>query len=99
MRRYAEAISLYIHFGGHMADVQISNTPGSTDSGSSSWVWAIVVLVLLALVAWFVFGGGMGGGDETNIDINAPGANPPASGAPATPPPAGTPATPPPPTS
>src|SRR5688500_6719199 len=83
--------SLNIHFGGHMADVQISNTPG-TDRGSSSWVWAIVVLVLLALVAWFVFGGGMGGGDSTDIDINTPGASPP----PATTPP---PATPPPPTS
>ena len=80
--------SLNIHFGGHMADVQISNTPG-TDRGSSSWVWAIVVLVLLAVVAYFVFGGGMGGGDSTDIDINTPApsspSTPPAGGA--TPPP------------
>jgi hypothetical protein len=64
-----------------MADVQIQQTPG--ERGSSSWVWAIVVLVLLAVVAWYLFAG-RGPGDTTDIDINT---NPPAS--PTTPPPSG----------
>ena len=56
-----------------MADVQIQQTP---DRGSSNVVWAVVVLVLVALVAWFVFAGGSRGRSNS-------GANPPAAGAPA----------------
>jgi len=71
-----------------MADVQISNTPG-TDSGSSAgWVWAIVVIALLAIIAWFLFFRGPSG-DSTDIDINVPGGGtpPPAAGTPPPPPP------------
>lgn len=65
-----------------MADVQIQQ-PGTSGS-SNSWVWAVVVIVLLALIAWFVFAG-PNRGDDVNIDadINTPGA--PAGGG--TPPP------------
>lgn len=59
-----------------MADVQITQTP---DTGSgSSWVWAIVVLVLLAIIGWFIFGGGLHRTTTARIDINTPGA--PAGG-------------------
>lgn len=57
-----------------MADVQVSNTPGTDRGGSANWAWALVVIALLALVAWFIFGGGFGGSDrDVNVDINAPG--------------------------
>lgn len=54
-----------------MADVQIQQTP---DRGSSAWVWVILVLVLLGIIAWFVFGGAMGGesGGEVDVNIEAP---------------------------
>jgi hypothetical protein len=54
-----------------MADVQIQQTPDA--SGGASWVWGLVVLVLVALVAWFLFGGGLHRTNTTRIDINTPG--------------------------
>lgn len=59
-----------------MADVQVNQTPGGgqpVDSGGGSGAaWAIVVIVLLAIVAWFVFGRGMvAGRNDRNININA----------------------------
>ena len=63
-----------------MADVQISQTPNS-GSGSGAWVWGLIVLVLLAVIAWFVFGGGLHRTTTAKVDINVPGAGaPPASG-------------------
>ena len=59
-----------------MADVQIQQTP-ATGSGSG-WIWAIVVLILLAIIGWFIFGGGMHRTSTTRIDINTPGASTPA---------------------
>src|SRR5436853_7692854 len=44
--------------GGKMADVQIQQTPDAGGS-SASWVWALVVLVIVGVLAWFVFGGGL----------------------------------------
>ncbi|HEY9228220.1 MAG TPA: hypothetical protein VIP11_16305 [Gemmatimonadaceae bacterium] len=67
-----------------MADVQIQQ-PGSS-GGSSGFAWAIVVLVLLGIIAWFVFGGGLGGmkrESTTKIDVNVPNASSPAPSAPA----------------
>ena len=60
-----------------MADVQV-NSGGSTpqqptvveSGGGSGAVWAIVVIVLLAIVAWFVFGRGMLGNNNGDKDIN-----------------------------
>jgi hypothetical protein len=72
-----------------MADVQIQQTPTSSGSGNGL-VWGIVVLVLLAIIGWFVFGGGLGRSttSTTKIDINTPAA--PAAPAPAAPAPGGT---------
>jgi hypothetical protein len=58
-----------------MADVQVNQSPGGggTSAGSSGWIWAIVVLVVVALIAWFVFAGGPGGRtDETRIEVETP---------------------------
>ncbi|HJQ19708.1 MAG TPA: hypothetical protein VJ867_05105 [Gemmatimonadaceae bacterium] len=59
-----------------MADVQVNNTPSgepvATGGGGSGAVWAIVVIVLLAIIAWFVFGRGMVSGNKSkDININA----------------------------
>ena len=67
-----------------MADVQIQQTPA--ESGGAGWVWGLVVLVLLAVIAWFVFGGGLHKTNTTKIEINTPAASTPAP--PATPAPA-----------
>ena len=61
-----------------MADVQIQQTPSS--GGGASWLWAIIVLVLLAVIAWFVFGGGLNKTSTTNIKVETPGAAAPSSG-------------------
>ena len=60
-----------------MADVQITQTPNSS-SGSGAWVWGLIVLVLLAVIAWFVFGGGLHKTTTAKIDVNVPGAAAPA---------------------
>jgi len=54
-----------------MADVQIQQTPEA--GGGASWVWGLVVLVLVALVAWFIFGGGLHRSSTTNLNVNVPG--------------------------
>jgi hypothetical protein len=59
-----------------MADVQIQQTPAA--GSGSGWIWGIVVLVLLAIIGWFVFGGGLHRTSTTRIDINTPGASAPA---------------------
>lgn len=61
-----------------MADVNIQQTP-EAGSGGAGWVWAIVVLILLAIIAWFVFGGGLHRTTTARIDINTPGASAPAT--------------------
>jgi hypothetical protein len=56
-----------------MADVHVQQEPG----GSAAWVWAIVVLILVGIIAWFVIGStntsapADGGID---IDVNVPSA-------------------------
>lgn len=69
-----------------MADVQIQQTPEA--GGGASWVWGLVVLVLVALVAWFLFGGGLNRTSTTKVDINVPGEVVPAPSAPSNPAPA-----------
>ena len=61
-----------------MADVNIQQTPNA-GAGGAGWVWAMVVLILLAIIAWFVFGGGLHRTTTARIDINTPGASAPAT--------------------
>jgi hypothetical protein len=63
-----------------MADVQIQQTPDSGSGGGSGLVWGLVVLILLAVIAWFVFGGGLHKTSTTKIDVNVPGASSGGSG-------------------
>lgn len=78
-----------------MADVQVNagGTPTEpvSSGGGSGAVWAIVVIVLLAIIAWFVFGRGMLGGDNGSKDINI-NAKVETPAAPSTPAPSSTPA-------
>jgi len=57
-----------------MADVQIQQTPDAgSGGGGSGLVWGIVVIILLAVIAWFVWGGGLHKTSTTKVDINVPG--------------------------
>lgn len=70
-----------------MADVHYHET--RRDSGTS-WALALVVLLLVAAIAWFVFasGGATERGGDIDVDVNVPAAQTPEP-APATPPPGG----------
>lgn len=60
-----------------MADVNIQQTPppAGDGRGSSGAVWAIVALVLLLVVGWLVFGGGLNRTTKVDVDVNTPGAS------------------------
>jgi bacteriorhodopsin len=51
-----------------MADTQIQGGSGS------NWAWAIVVVVLLAILAWFIFAGGFNrsSAPKADVDIHVP---------------------------
>jgi hypothetical protein len=56
-----------------MADVHVQQDPG----GSAAWVWAIVALILVGVIAWFVIGGmnqSTAGDGGVNVDVNVPAA-------------------------
>ena len=57
-----------------MADVNVNQQPSSSGAGGSTWIVAVLVVIVLAVVLWFVFGRA-GGTDKTdvNVDINVPG--------------------------
>ena len=58
-----------------MADVQIQQTPeAGSGGGGSGLVWGLIVIILLAVIAWFVWGGGLHKTSTTKIDVNVPGA-------------------------
>jgi hypothetical protein len=61
-----------------MADVQVQEPSGS--GLGSSVVWAVIVIILIGIIAWFVFGRGQHRTSQTRIDINLPNAGAPASG-------------------
>ena len=57
-----------------MADVNIQQTPSSGESrGVSGAVWAVVVIILLLVIGWFIFGGGLHRTSTTNLNVNVPG--------------------------
>jgi hypothetical protein len=63
-----------------MADVQIQQTPETGSGGGAGLVWGIVVIILLAVIAWFVFAGGLHRTTTAKIDVNVPGASSGGSG-------------------
>ncbi len=61
-----------------MADVNIQQTPEPASGGGgggSSAGWVVAVLVLVAIVAWFVFGGGLHRTNtyKADVRVSAPG--------------------------
>lgn len=60
----------------------IINNPGSSDSGAvAGLVTAIIVVVALGLIAFFVWPGiGSGGADTTNVNVEVPALDPNTAG-------------------
>jgi hypothetical protein len=56
-----------------MADVQIQQTPTGERSGLG-WLWAIIAIIAIALLAWFLFAGGRttSSTNETKVDVSTP---------------------------
>ena len=58
-----------------MADeVHVHQQPSGNGRGSAGWIVALLVIVVLAIVLWFVFvrGGGNDVPEEIDVDINVP---------------------------
>jgi hypothetical protein len=54
-----------------MADVQVNQTaPGK--SGGSNWVWAVIVVVLLAVIGWFAIGQPYLFQEKSSVNVNQP---------------------------
>lgn len=52
-----------------MADVQVTQGGGSS---AAAWLWALVAIVVLAILAWIFLGGGFTQKKEIDVDINVP---------------------------
>jgi cell division septation protein DedD len=53
-----------------MADVQVNQSPPpERDSGGAPWVWAVVVIIVIALIAWWAFSQGAVREERTGIDV------------------------------
>ncbi len=48
-----------------MADVQINQT----SRGGANWIWALIVVILLAVIAWFLLGQPYFFKEETNVNV------------------------------
>jgi hypothetical protein len=75
-----------------VADVNIQQSPPPVvERSSAGLVWAVIALVLLGVLAWFIFGGQMTTerGGDVDININTPSAPAPAPDAGKVPPQAG----------
>ena len=54
-----------------MADVQVNQTaPGG--GSSASWIWALIVVILLAVIGWFLVGQPYFFSEETSVNVNTP---------------------------
>lgn len=53
-----------------MADVQINQT--APRGGGASWIWALIVVILLAVIGWFVIGQPYFFEEKTNVNVNTP---------------------------
>lgn len=63
-----------------MADV--IQTPGTTSGGSGAAGWAVAVIILLGVIAWFIFAGPMHRSTtyKADVKITPPGQTTPSSG-------------------
>jgi hypothetical protein len=50
-----------------MADVQVNQT--APRSGGANWIWALIVVILLAVIGWFAIGQPYFFKEETNVNI------------------------------
>jgi flagellar basal body-associated protein FliL len=59
-----------------MAEVNVNQQPSPSSSSGSTWIVALLVVIVLAVVVWFVLGR-PGGTKKTdvNVDINVPSQN------------------------
>lgn len=69
-----------------MADV--IQTPGTTSGGSGAAGWAVAVIILLGVIAWFIFAGPLNRSTtyKADIKVTPPGQTGTAGGTVATPP-------------
>ena len=64
-----------------MADINVQQSPSTPPAGRGSGaVWAVVAVVLLFLLAWYVFFRGGDAGTDVDVDVNPPAAGAPAGG-------------------
>jgi len=54
-----------------MADVQVNQT-APAKGGASTWVWAVIVVVLLALIGWFAIGQPYLFEEKSSVNVNQP---------------------------
>lgn len=54
-----------------MADVQVNQTAPDR-GGAANWIWALIVVVLLAVIGWFLIGGGYIFEERTTVEIETP---------------------------
>ena len=54
-----------------MADVQVNQTV-PPKSGASNWIWALIVVILLAVIGWFVIGQPYFFEEKSNVNVGAP---------------------------
>ena len=52
-----------------MAEVHVQNPP--PERGTPGWLWAFVVLIIVAVLAWFVLNRTDAGDDATDINVDA----------------------------
>lgn len=56
-----------------MADTEVRQT--NTGDGGTNWILVILALVLVVLIAWFLFAGGRS--QPTNVEVETPQADAP----------------------
>jgi len=54
-----------------MADVQVNQT-APAKGGGSNWVWAVIVVVLLAVIGWFAIGQPYLFEEKSSVNVNQP---------------------------
>ncbi len=53
-----------------MADVQVNTT--APRGGGASWMWALIVVILLAVIGWFLVGQPYFFSEKTTVNVGTP---------------------------